>query len=193
MFFNFNLKTKRAKRRWWSWNLTLFEILSSILHSFFYILWINTILLWHKKKNHVLNSELFYDIKMISKKKEKKVCGSLMPEIDPKHFMKKIYIYIYNSDRDGKWEKWKWNGQQNWNNFSFVVRFSFISFVSTHIHQIFIFFFLLSFVNVDQLIALWTINFRFMWTFNFLYPSCSPFYVIKTAKKKKWEFWWFSV
>ena len=57
------------------------------------------------KKNRVLNSELFYVIKMISRKEGKKVCGSLMPEIDPKHFMKKdIHIQI---------EKWK-IGEEKW-------------------------------------------------------------------------------
>jgi len=64
------------------------------------------------------------------------------------------------------------NSQQNWNNFSFVFRFFFNTYSPD-------FLFLLSFVNVDQLIALWTINFRFMWSFNFFYPSYSPFYVIK--------------
>ena len=124
-------------------------------HPTFYIfLWINTILY----------------IKMISRKKSLRFINAWnWPET---LYEKDIYIEIeMENERNGNE-----NGHQNWNNSSFVFRFLFV-FFSTHIHQIF--FFLLSFVNVDQLIALWTINFRFMWTFNFFYPSYSPFYVIK--------------
>lgn len=86
-------------------------------------------------------------------------------------YEKDVFGYRKHMKKRKEEKKWKWKWPAELKQFqSFMLSDSSL-FLCQHIFTRFSllpsFFALVSFVNVDQLIALWTINFRFMWTFNF--------------------------